>query len=84
MSNTKTIIVAPMKSTGVSLILTFLLGSFGLLYTSVLAFIIMFIVELVLGTITLGFALFFTHPICMIWGVISVKRHNKKLTSSIH
>ncbi|WP_044641995.1 hypothetical protein [Risungbinella massiliensis] len=79
----KTIVIAPMKSTGVSLILTFFLGCFGLLYTSVTAFIIMFIVEGILAFFTLGFSLFLTHPICMIWGLISVKRYNRKLASGI-
>jgi hypothetical protein len=39
----------------------------------------MFIIECVVGFLTVGLGLLVTHPICMIWGAIAVNRYNKKL-----
>jgi hypothetical protein len=67
------------KSVGISLILTFLFGSLGMFYSTIIGAIIMLIIEGVVGLLTLGFGLLFTHPICMIWGAIAAHRYNKKL-----
>lgn len=72
------IVVKTKKSVLVSLILTFFFGPLGMLYSTVGGAIIMLIVSAVVGFITMGFGLFFTWPICMIWGAIAAARGNKQ------
>ncbi len=77
--STQRVIAIPTKSVGISLLLTFIFGSVGLFYSTVLGAIIMLIIEAIIGFMTFGFGLIFTHPICMIWGAIAVNSYNKKL-----
>lgn len=67
------------KSQGIGLLLTFLFGSLGLFYSTVVGGIIMVIIELIVGIFTLGFGLLITHPICLVWSLIAVSSYNKKL-----
>ncbi len=69
------------KSQGIGLILTFLFGSLGLFYASVVGGIIMLIVEVVVAVLTLGIGLIATHFVCLIWSLIAVSNYNKKLLS---
>lgn len=78
----KVVMVASTKSAGVSLLLTLFLGPIGLLYSSISGGIIMLIVDLIFGLMTFGMILFVTWPITMIWGVMAVNSHNKKLMES--
>ncbi|MGV4439330.1 hypothetical protein ACQ1PL_07510 [Ornithobacterium rhinotracheale] len=82
-SNTKTkkkvIIIKERKSVGLSLLLTFFFGPLGMLYSTISGAIIMLIISIVLSVITLGFSLFLTWPICMIWGAMAAKSYNKDL-----
>ena len=64
------------KSVILSLVLTFFLGPFGMLYSTVVGAIIMGVLYLVLGILTAGFALIVLHPICVIWGVWATHRDN--------
>lgn len=73
------VIALSTKSTGISLLLTFLFGSVGMLYSTITGAIIMFVIEAVVAFFTLGFGLLITHPICMVWGAIAVKKYNNKL-----
>lgn len=65
------------KSVGASLILTFLFGPLGMLYSTVPGAIVMFILYIIIGLITLGWGIFFLHPITMIWGAVAVSNYNK-------
>jgi|AZIC01.1.fsa_nt_gi hypothetical protein len=76
---TQRIIVTSTKSVGISLILTFLFGSLGMLYSTIWGAIIMTIVSIIVGTITLGMGLFLVWPICMIWAAMAAASYNKKL-----
>ncbi|KOO50501.1 hypothetical protein [Priestia koreensis] len=78
------IIVSNTKSVGLSLILTFLFGSLGMLYSTILGAILMIVVEGILGFLTFGVALFITHPICMIWGAVAAHNYNKRLVNAAH
>lgn len=80
-TNKNVMVVVPTKSVGVSLILTFLFGPLGMLYSTVLGAIIMFFVDIIVGFLTFGLGLFFTQPICMIWGAIATHNYNKRLMS---
>ena len=73
------IIVTPTKSIGLSLVLTFLFGSFGMLYSTIIGAIIMIIIELIVGIVTFGIGLFVTHFICMVWGAIAAHNYNQRL-----
>lgn len=65
------------KSVVLSLVLTFFLGPFGMLYTTVPGAIIMLILYVGLGIITLGWAIAALHPIAMIWGALAADRANR-------
>jgi len=73
------IVVLPVKSTGLAIILAVVFGPIGLLYSSVLGAIVMFVVNIIVGIVTLGFGLFLTWPICGLWAALAVMSHNKKL-----
>ena len=64
------------KSIIVALILTTLLGPFGMLYGTLVGAIIMGVLYAVLGILTAGTALFVLHPICIIWGTYATHRDN--------
>lgn len=73
------IVVVPVKSTGIALILALLFGPLGLLYSSITAAIVMFVITIPVAIFTLGFGLLLTHPICAIWAYVAVTNYNKKL-----
>lgn len=77
--NKQTIIIQEKKSIGLALLLTFLFGPLGMLYTTVSGAIIMFIVSCIVGFLTFGLGVFFTWPICIIWGTLAAKKHNDKI-----
>lgn len=78
-STRETVVIMPTKSVGISLILTFLFGSIGMFYSTIIGAIIMLIAELIIGFATFGLGLLITHPICMIWGAVAAHRYNQKL-----
>lgn len=59
------------KSVGASLVLTFLFGPFGMLYTNPVGALIMLIIALVVAVVTLGIGLIVIWPVSMLWGAIS-------------
>ena len=65
------------KSVLLSLVLTFFLGPFGMLYSTVIGAVVMLILYVGLGIPTLGWALAGLHPIAMIWGAIAADRANR-------
>lgn len=74
------VVVTATKSVGISLILTFLFGPLGMLYSTVVGGLIMMVVSIAVGVCTLGFGLLITWPICVIWGALAVTSYNAKLT----
>lgn len=82
MSNTsapQTVIAVPVKSVGVSLLLTFFFGPLGMLYSTVVGAIIMIVISVILFLVTFGFSVFITWPVSMIWGAIAASMHNNKV-----
>ena len=82
MSNTsapQTVITVPVKSVGVSLLLTFFFGPLGMFYSTVVGGIIMLVVSGVVFLATFGLGVFITWPICMIWGALAASAYNNKL-----
>jgi hypothetical protein len=64
---------------GLAIILALLFGPLGLLYSSVLAAVVMFVVSIPVCIFTVGFGLLLTQPICAIWAAVAANTHNKKL-----
>ena len=73
-----TVIQSSDKSVAVALLLSVFLGPLGMLYSTIVGAIIMFVITIVVGFLTFGFGLLLTHPICVIWSVIAVNMKNKK------
>ncbi len=69
--------MANRKSVVLSLVLTFFLGPFGMLYSTVLGALIMLVLYIALGIPTLGWAIAGLHPIAMIWGAVAADRANR-------
>lgn len=65
------------KSVVLSLVLTFFLGPFGMLYSTVTGALIMLVLYVALGILTFGWALAVLHPIAMIWGALAADRANR-------
>ncbi len=78
------VVVTPTKNMGISIILTFLFGPLGMLYSTVLGGVIMFVISLLVGVITLGIGFLLTWPICIIWGAVATSLYNKKLLAGSH
>lgn len=75
------VVVNTSKSTGISILLTVLLGPLGMVYSTIPGAIVMMIVSAVVGLLTVGIGLLFTWPICIIWGAMATTAHNRKLVA---
>lgn len=75
------VVVTPTKSTGLAIILTVLFGPLGMFYSTIWGAIIMIPISAVVGILTVGFGLFVTWPICVIWAASATSSYNKKLLS---
>ncbi len=73
------IIVLNQKSVGVTIILTFLFGPLGMLYSTVLGAVVMFFINVLALFFTAGKGLIFTWPICIVWGVVATNNYNKTI-----
>ena len=76
---TTRVVVAPRKSILISLILTFLFGPLGMLYSTIIGSIIMIIISIVAAVFTAGGSIIVTWVISMVWGLIAVERYNRKM-----
>lgn len=77
------IVVTATKSVGIAIILTFLFGPLGMLYSTVGGAIIMFLVTVPIGVCSGGLGLLLTHPICILWGALAASSYNSRLTRGI-
>lgn len=73
------IVVVPTKSVGLAVLLAVIFGPLGLLYSTVMGAIVMFVVNIVVALVTVGFGLILTWPICGVWAVVATNAYNKKL-----
>jgi hypothetical protein len=78
-SPSQVVVVSATKSMGISILLTFLFGPLGMLYSTIPGAIIMAIISLPVALLTVGFGLLITWPICIIWGAAATSAHNKRL-----
>lgn len=72
------VVIQQNKSMATAVILSLFFGPLGLLYTSVIGAIVMFLINIPVFFLTAGFGLILTNIICVIWAVISVNSHNAK------
>jgi hypothetical protein len=77
------VVAIPTKSVGVSMILTFLFGPLGMLYSTVGGALVMMVISVAIGVCTLGMGLLLTWPICILWGAVATSSYNAKLTRGI-
>jgi hypothetical protein len=73
------IIVAPQKSVGLSLVLTFLFGPLGMFYSTVGGALAMLVISFIVAIITFGIGLMITWPVCMIWGAVAASQYNQRM-----
>ena len=76
---TTRVVVAPRKSILISLILTFLFGPLGMLYSTIIGSIVMIIISIVAALLTAGGSIIVTWVVSMVWGLIAVERYNRKM-----
>lgn len=77
----RTIIVKGEKSMGIAILLTFLFGPLGMLYSTVTGGIVMMFLGGFILLITFGFGALLIWPICIIWAAIATNQYNNKLTN---
>jgi hypothetical protein len=73
------IVVAQTKSVGIALLLSFLFGPIGMLYSTVIGALVMFIANVVALLLTAGLGLLLTWPIGMAWAAVAVNGSSSKL-----
>jgi len=84
MENTHhTIIVKTQKSPTTAGLLAFFFGPIGMLYSTILGAVVMFVVTAIALVFTFGFGLFITIPICAMWAYMKVKNDNEKESVSL-
>ena len=74
-----TVVVTPTKSVGIAVILAFLFGPLGMLYSTVIGAIVMFLLNLGAVFLTAGFGLVVTWPIGVVWAAVAASSYNKTL-----
>ena len=79
MSQPRTIVVTPTKSVCVALLLTFLFGPLGMLYSTVVGALVMFLANVMAFVFTAGIGLLVTWPIGMVWAAMAANESNSKL-----
>ena len=75
----RTIIVKSTKNVALAAGLALFFGPIGMCYATIKGAIIMFLVNFVVGGITLGFGLLLTWPICAVWAYLAAKKYNERL-----
>lgn len=76
--NVQKVVIAG-KSMAVAILLALFFGPLGMLYSTVMGGVVMIALSLLVGIFTLGFGLFVTWPICVIWAAVATNSHNKKM-----
>jgi hypothetical protein len=66
------------KSVGAALVLTFLFGPLGLLYSSVIGGLLLIVVGGVVFVATLGLAGLIIWPLSMVWGAVAASNQHSK------
>lgn len=84
MAMSQTVInVGSHKSVGGAVALAFFFGPLGMIYSTPVGAIVMFLVNLVVLIPTLGLGLLVTLPIGMVWAGVAASKHNERLGASV-
>lgn len=76
---TTVIQVGNRKSVLGAVLLAFFFGPLGMLYSTSVGALVMFVVSLIVVILTLGLGLILTVPMCAIWAGIAASNHNDNL-----
>ena len=76
----QTIIVYSPKSAGTAFALGLFFGPLGMLYSTGLGAVVMFVVTSLVAFFTLGFGLLVTQPVCAIWAAMAASSHNTRIS----
>jgi len=79
MSTNRPTVTVSTKNPGVAILLTILFGPIGMLYSTILGAIVMFIVSVLVALVTIGFGLILTWPICVLWAALAAVSYNRKI-----
>jgi hypothetical protein len=77
------VIVSNEKSAGVAAMLAFFFGPLGMLYSTALGALVMFIVNILVVVGTAGIGLVVTIPISMIWAASAANAHNLRIRQTV-
>ncbi|HED65920.1 MAG TPA: hypothetical protein ENJ09_10240 [Planctomycetes bacterium] len=83
MASKNVTVVLTTKSVGVAILLTFLLGPLGMLYSTILGAIVMGILFCLAWLITFGLGLFVLWPIAILWAALAAYNHNKRVLAHL-
>jgi hypothetical protein len=72
------------KSVGGAVALAFFFGPLGMLYSTVVGALVMFVISIFVAIATLGLGLIITLPICAVWAGIAANSHNNQLNVAAH
>lgn len=67
------------KSMAMAIVLAIIFGPLGMLYATVAGGIVMIFISILAAVFTLGFGLFLTWPVCVVWAAIATNSYNKKM-----
>ena len=73
------IIVTSTKNVGLAVGLALFLGPLGMCYSTLKGALVMFLVNIVIAVLTLGFGCLITLPFCAIWAYMAAKKYNEQL-----
>lgn len=62
-----------------AVLLTFIFGPFGMLYSTIVGGVVMLVLSIIIAAETLGFGLIITQIICLAWTIIVVDKHNRRV-----
>jgi hypothetical protein len=79
MNESKPTVVISTKSPGIAILLTIFLGPIGMLYSTILGAVVMFVVSVIVGFLTLGLGLLITWPVCILWAALAASGHNRRI-----
>jgi hypothetical protein len=81
--NCHSVVTIPTKSMGTSLLLTFLFGPIGMIYSTISGALIMLVLLLLISIYAFGIWLLIIWPIQLIWAAIAVNSYNKRVMDKI-
>lgn len=73
------IIVKSTKNVGLAAGLALFFGPLGMCYSTLKGALVMFLVNVVIGFLTLGVGCLVTLPICAVWAYMAAKKYNEEL-----